>query len=84
MALTAPDFGPGTTGTQCTVTVQCVDLPLNIQVPLTAQQVADWSDADLTNRIDALKAAVGDLMPTGMTVTGSAQWQIYGALPAAT
>ena len=82
MALTVPDFGPGTTGTSCTVTVQCVDLPVSVIIPLTPTQVEALTDASLQAAIDTLVAALTALVPAPMTVTGSAQWQIYGAAPA--
>ncbi len=84
MALTAPTFGGSNSGTSCTVRVQCVDLPLDITIPLTTQQIADLTDADLREHIDALVAALAPLVSSGMQVTGGATWEIYGSTPAAT
>jgi hypothetical protein len=75
MALTVPTIS---TTAQCTVTVGSTDYGLNIPLVLTAAQVADWSDQQLTDRIAALKSAFEAFLSPGLDIQTSVVWMTQG------
>lgn len=76
MALTVPSIPVGIT--QCTVTVGATDSGISIPLVLTPEQVADWSDQDLTDRTNALKTALEGFLPVGQSIQVNVTWMQQG------
>lgn len=76
MALTVPTIP--TSITQCSVTVSAVDSGFSVPIVLTSTQVADWTDQELTDRTNALKAAVEAFLPAGQTIQVNVTWMQQG------
>lgn len=76
MALTVPAIP--TSVTQCTVTIGATDSGISIPLTLTPEQVADWSDQDLTDRTNALKAALAAFVPVGQSIQVNVTWMQQG------
>jgi hypothetical protein len=70
--LTIPDFtDPQQT---CTVSVQSVQAGISTFATLTPDQVNDWSDQDLTDRVDALKEAIAAFLAPGQDLQVNVMW----------
>ncbi|MGW1409472.1 hypothetical protein [Streptomyces sp. NPDC002403] len=75
MSLTIPPLTGGTP--QCVISLESIDRNININVNVTAAQVAAWSDQDLTDRVNALTAAVQSFLSPGETTRLNVSWQNY-------
>jgi hypothetical protein len=80
VALTVPDFS-STTTTGCSVTVGADTMDTPISLRLTADQMASWTDDDLTTRLMTLRDALAALLAEGSETQVVITWgQSAGAI----
>ncbi|MGQ4513707.1 hypothetical protein [Streptomyces sp. DW26H14] len=78
MAITQPPVT--STATQCLVLVSGGTEGTSLSIPLSSDQIADWSDDELVEKIGALSDAIAAFCPPDTVMQSLVGWNFQGSV----